>query len=64
MPLLGVGVLVICLGALLLVGLLAMAHELFCECMLAAPSVSDGEAAGEYTGQEPAASLSAISTDR
>jgi hypothetical protein len=48
----------------LLVGLLAMAHELLCECMLAAPSVSDGEAAGEYTGQESAASLSAITTDR
>jgi hypothetical protein len=40
MRLLGVGAFILCLGALLLFGSLAIASELFCECMLAAPSGS------------------------
>jgi len=45
-------------------GLLAMVRELFCECMLAAPSVTHAEAAGEHTDQSPSGSFSAILMDR
>jgi hypothetical protein len=64
MRLLGVGVFILGLGALLFIGILAIVRELFCECMLAAPSVTDAEVAGEYTGQSASGAFSAISTDR
>jgi hypothetical protein len=64
MRLLGVGAFILGLGALFLFGLLAMVRELFCECMLAAPSVTHAEAAGEHTDQSPSGSFSAILMDR
>jgi hypothetical protein len=60
MRLLGIGVFILGSGALLLFALLAMGRELFCECILAAPSVTDDEAAGEHAGQSPSGSFSAI----
>jgi hypothetical protein len=63
MRLLGVGVFILGLGALLLFGLLTVASELLRACMLAAPTVSDGEAVGENTDQSSSGSFSAISTD-
>jgi hypothetical protein len=64
MRLLGVGAFILGLGALLLFGLLAMLGELLCECRLAAPSVTDGEATGEDAGQSASGSFSAILMDR
>jgi len=62
--LVGVGVFILGLGALLLFGLLAMVRELFCKSMLAASSVTDAEAAADHTDQSPSGSFSAISIDR
>jgi len=64
MRLLGVGAFILGLGALLLFGLLAMVRELVCECMLATPSVTDGEAAGEHMDQSPSGAFPAIFMDR
>jgi hypothetical protein len=61
MRLLLVGVLILGLGTLVILGLLVMVRDLFCESRLEAPGVADEEAVREHTGQPPSASFSAKS---
>jgi hypothetical protein len=60
MRLVVLGVLTIGLGTLVLLALLAMVRELFCESILEAPSMTDKEALREHTIQSPSATSSAL----
>jgi hypothetical protein len=55
MRLLLVGALILGLGTLVILGLLVMVRDLFCESLFEAPSVADEDAAREHTGQPPSA---------
>ena len=57
MRLLLVGVLTLGLGTLVILGLLVLVRDLFCERLLEAPSVADEEAAREHRDPPPPASF-------
>jgi hypothetical protein len=61
MRLLVVGALTIGFGFLALLGLLTMIRELFCESIVEAPFIADGEATREHTEHSPSRSSSTIS---